>query len=175
MIGLLIDKWVKSHWGAEYIHIDSIKSHLAKAREEEASKWKKIIEDEKQHVSDLKDMEMHIEVSAIKAEVMRLQREIDEGKVVKKMVERQGLLNKRDAQQNLTISTEWKLTAGKLLETLSVVSAKFGTLTTKAEQHVAELDKRPDQIDAPKGRLTNSLIGEVNEDKDSKDVNGERG
>jgi hypothetical protein len=135
-----IQWYITRFWSNEVILMSAIEGKILQARNDEAERYKKDLKEEIDHCIEMKDLERNIEISALNAEVSRLQGIIDSSAEMKRTVQRQELFNKRTAQQNLTVAMEIKFMVNKLLDTIAVISGKFDTLTSKATDFVEKID-----------------------------------
>ena len=135
-----IQWYITKFWSKEVILMTAIEGKILQARNDEAERYKKTLAEELDHCREMKDLERNIEISALNAEISRLQSIIDSSAEMKRTVQRQELFNKRTAQQNLTVAMEIKFMVNKLLDTIAIISGKFDTLTSKATDFVDKID-----------------------------------
>ncbi len=130
MLKKIIEKWLK----AEYIRKDSIEAEIYKARCEEAERQEKRKNEEIDHIIDIKDQERNIEVSALRADVKRLNDMLDDFDKHKREMNLFEVQNKETAKINFTVSIELKYYMKRLLDTVAELSGKINGIETKARE-----------------------------------------
>jgi len=124
-----------------YIHVSQIEQKIYEARDDEARKYRKILDDELMHMLEKNEIEKRIETDSLKAHIKQLEKQLDETALLKKEVEKHELLNKKNAKMVLSNVIDFKYEVKKLLDMFAVASGKLDLLTGKASDHVDKIEE----------------------------------
>jgi hypothetical protein len=139
----LIDWYIKRYWGRDYIRRTEIAEALVIAKENEAERLRPIFEEEKQFALEIQEQELRMEMAEIQAECSRLKSTIADLRELRKAVERESIVNKKNSRKNLLVSSEIKNIVTKLLNNVGEVQGMFDVVTRTAQKHVTFLDEIP--------------------------------
>lgn len=132
--------FIRRYYGDEYIHINQIAEEIRRARKDEADRLLVKHDEEIRHIIELKDMEMHLRVSELNAEIARMAEEAMVERALRRKMDIMGARQKKTAKKNFHIASELKFFVKQFTDVLIDVQRKIEGVETRAQLMVDKIE-----------------------------------